>query len=187
MDALLLIDAAPDQFSPAPPQSLVDLVDRARGVGGVIVHVAAEAAGEDAAPAVSESGEAGAADNEAEAAEAAAPRIESALGTREDELVLVSAVPDAFEGVPDLAEGLDDLGVDRLILAGSNARGGLLQSAYAALAIGFELLVVADGVTDGAAGADGGAAEAEGDGDWLADLDVSGAVVQQAANVWLKM
>ena len=103
----------------------------------------------------------------------AQPRIDSVLGTTEDELVLVSEAPDAFEGIEDLAEGLDDLGVDRIIVAGSNARGALLESSAAALAIGFELTLVRDGIDD--------------PGDWVAELEAAGAVVKSGADVWLKM
>lgn len=196
MDALLLIDAAADRFPTAPPQPLLDLVARVRSAGGVIVHVA---------QAAQDSGEAtqnsvGAAQNSVDvddtAAEAAAesddsvapPRIDSVVGTREDELVLVSAVPDAFEGVEDLAEGLDDLGVDRIILAGSNVRGGLEQSGYAALAIGFELVLVRDGLGEGTADREGAADPAAASGaDWPAQLEAAGAVLTAGADVWLKM
>ena len=95
------------------------------------------------------------------------------VGTTADELVLVSEVPDAFEGIEDLAEGLDDLGVDRIIVAGSNARGALLDSSAAALVIGFELTVVADGIV--------------GAGEWVAELEAAGAVVKNGTDVWLKM
>lgn len=197
MDALLLIDAAADRFPAAPPQPLLDLVARVRGAGGVIVHVAqsSQDSGEaaqnstQATQNTAQSAQNGVAvdDTAAEAAaesdEAVAPpQIDSVVGTREDELVLVSAVPDAFEGVEDLAEGLDDLGVDRIILAGSNVRGGLQQSGYAALAIGFELVVVRDGLGEGAA--DPAAASGA---DWQAQLEAAGAVLTAGADVWLKM
>ena len=192
MDALLLIDAAADRFPAAPPQPLFDLVARVRGAGGVIVHVAQAALdnGEAAQDSTRAAQNSVAVEVDGTAAEAAAesddavapPRIDSVVGTREDELVLVSAVPDAFEGVEDLAEGLDDLGVDRIILAGSNVRGGLEQSGYAALAIGFELVVVRDGLGEGAA--DPAAASGA---DWQAQLEAAGAVLTAGADVWLKM
>lgn len=168
MDALLLVDTTRDHLPSAAPQPLIDLVDRARGVGGVIVHVADRAA--DAADAADVAAGADADD----AADAdVQPQIDSVLGTTADELVLVSAVPDAFEGVEDLAEGLDDLGVDRIIVAGSNGRGALLESAGAALAIGFELTVVRDAIV--------------GSGEWMEELEAAGAVVKNGADVWLKM
>jgi len=185
MDALLLVDTTRDHL-PSPPPPLVDLVDRVRGVGGVIVHVAERAvesggAGEQAADRAAEGvAEHARAPERTEDVEDGdlevgdlQPQIDSAVGTTEDELVLVSGSPDAFEGVEDLAEGLDDLGVDRIIVAGSNARGGLLESSAAALAIGFELTVVRDGLDDS--------------GEWVAQLEASGAVVKDGADVWLKM
>jgi nicotinamidase-related amidase len=182
MDALLLIDAAADRFPAAPPQPLLDLVARVRGAGGVIVHVAQAA--QDTGQATQDSAEAAAGSDDA----VAPPRIDSVVGTREDELVLVSAVPDAFEGVEDLAEGLDDLGVDRIILAGSNVRGGLEQSGYAALAIGFELVVVRDGLGEGTADGEGAADPAAASGaDWPAQLEAAGAVLTAGADVWLTM
>lgn len=224
MDALLIIDATQDQFPSSPPQPLTDLVARARGVGGVIVHIAPEAitpataAGE---PGGAEPGRGPAAastptrpqspghrtddgdeegdEGEDEASEVPPLQIDSALGTRDDELVLVSAVPDAFEGIDDLAEGLDDLGVDRIIVAGANARDALKQSSFAALAIGFELIVVVDGVSDGipegphpASGATVGVhGSSSGDSPnrsaWISDLETVGAVVKNGADVWLKM
>ena len=198
MDALLLIDAAADRFAAAPPQPLLDLVARVRGAGGVIVHVAQAALdnGEAAQDSTRAAQNSVAVEVDGTAAEAAAesddavapPRIDSVVGTREDELVLVSAVPDAFEGVEDLAEGLDDLGVDRIILAGSNVRGGLEQSGYAALAIGFELVVVRDGLGEGAADREGAADPAAASGaDWPAQLEAAGAVLTAGADVWLKM
>src|SRR5699024_6904744 len=75
MDALLIIDATPGQFPSSPPQPLVDLIDRARGVGGVIVHVAPTALGADP-------------DDDPAAQEQPRLRIDSVLGTRDDELVL---------------------------------------------------------------------------------------------------
>ncbi|SMY12083.1 isochorismatase family protein [Brevibacterium jeotgali] len=197
MDALLLVDTTREHLPSPLPQPLVDLVARARGVGGVIVHVADRAvddgaAGEGSADGAEGSDEsAGSADGGADAGGVAEehdgqagepddaedvdvqPQIDSVLGTTEDELVLVSAAPDAFEGVEDLADGLDDLGVDRIIVAGSNARGAVLESAAAALAIGFELTVVADGIVE--------------PGEWIADLEAAGAVVKSGADVWLKM
>lgn len=198
MDALLLIDAAADRFPASPPQPLLDLVARVRGAGGVIVHVAQAALdnGEAAQDSTRAAQNSVAVEVDGTAAEAAAesddavapPRIDSVVGTREDELVLVSAVPDAFEGVEDLAEGLDDLGVDRIILAGSNVRGGLEQSGYAALAIGFELVVVRDGLGEGAADREGAADPAAASGaDWPAQLEAAGAVLTAGADVWLKM
>lgn len=198
MDALLLIDAAADRFPTAPPQPLLDLVARVRGAGGVIVHVAQAALdnGEAAQDSTRAAQNSVAVEVDGTAAEAAAesddavapPRIDSVVGTREDELVLVSAVPDAFEGVEDLAEGLDDLGVDRIILAGSNVRGGLEQSGYAALAIGFELVLVRDGLGEGAADREGAADPAAASGaDWPAQLEAAGAVLTAGADVWLKM
>ena len=194
MDARLIIDASPDRFPQSPPQPLVDLIDRARGVGGVIVHVAAEAAASEDEVGATHNGagqdrfshngtepdtdDAEAGDDVA----AAQPQIDSVVGTREDELVLVSSVPDAFEGVDDLAEGLDDLGVDRIILAGSNGRGALEQSGYAALAIGFELVLVRDGLGEGTADP-----EAASGADWPAQLEAAGAVLKDGADVWLKM
>lgn len=203
MDALLLIDAAAERFPASPPQPLLDLVARVRGAGGVIVHVAqsSQDSGEaaqnstQATQNTAQSAQNGVAVDDT-AAEAAAesddavapPRIDSVVGTREDELVLVSAVPDAFEGVEDLAEGLDDLGVDRIILAGSNVRGGLQQSGYAALAIGFELVVVRDGLGEGAADREGAADPAAASGaDWPAQLEAAGAVLTAGADLWLKM
>lgn len=185
MDALLLIDAAAERFPASPPQPLLDLVARVRGAGGVIVHVAQAA--QDDTQAAQDDTQVAPHDTAAEAAAesdvaVAPPRIDSVVGTRDDELVLVSAVPDAFEGVEDLAEGLDDLGVDRIILAGSNVRGGLEQSGYAALAIGFELVVVRDGLGEGAA--DPAAVSAA---DWPAQLEAAGAVLSDGAAVWLKM
>jgi len=176
MDALLIIDASPDRFPQSPPQPLVDLIARARGVGGVIVHVAEQVAQDSTDAEAAETAET--ADDET----APQPQIDSVVGTREDELVLVSSVPDAFEGVEDLAEGLDDLGVDRIILAGSNGRGALEQSGYAALAIGFELVVVRDGLGEGTAEL----AAASG-ADWPAQLEAAGAVLKDGADVWLKM
>lgn len=166
MDALLLVDTTREHLPSPAPQPLIDLVDRARGVGGVIVHVADRAV------------EDGAVEDGADRADDAEdadvqPQIDSVLGTTADELVLVSALPDAFEGVEDLAEGLDDLGVDRIIIAGSNARGALLESAAAALAIGFELTVVRDGIGE--------------PGEWVEELEAAGAVVKSGADVWLKM
>lgn len=185
MDALLIIDATRDQFPSSPPQPLIDLVDRARGVGGVIVHVAPEALGEDPADAgVDErpgSLQLRSSDEDDDAPEEPQLRIDSAVGTRDDELVLVSDVPDVFEGIDDLAEGLDDLGVDRIIVAGSNARDALTQSSYATLAIGFELIVVADGLADGSAGGPSGGHA------WVTDVEAAGAVVKNGADVWLKM
>ena len=181
MDALLLVDTTREHLPSPAPQPLIDLVDRARGVGGVIVHVADRSV-DDVADAADASGATDAVD-EADAARAAdtdaaddadvQPQIDSVVGTTTDELVLVSAVPDAFEGVDDLAEGLDDLGVDRIIIAGSNARGALLESAAAALAIGFELTVVRDGIGE--------------PGEWVEELEAAGAVVKSGADVWLKM
>lgn len=184
MDALLLVDTTREHLPSPAPQPLIDLVDRARGVGGVIVHVAdrsvddvadaadaADASG--ATDAVDEADAAGAADTDAADDADVQPQIDSVVGTTTDELVLVSAVPDAFEGVDDLAEGLDDLGVDRIIIAGSNARGALLESAAAALAIGFELTVVRDGIGE--------------PGEWVEELEAAGAVVKSGADVWLKM
>src|SRR5690606_33529870 len=100
MDALLIIDASPDRFPQSPPQPLVDLIAPARGVGGVIVHVAEQVAQDSTDAEAAETAEP--ADDET----APQPQIDSVVGTREDELVLVSSVPDAFEGVEDLAEGL---------------------------------------------------------------------------------
>ena len=197
MDALLLVDTTREHLPSPLPQPLIDLVARARGVGGVIVHVADRAVddaaagegsadgaeGSDEGADVADRGEdAGAvteerdgSTNEPEDAEDidVQPQIDSVLGTTADELVLVSAAPDAFEGVEDLADGLDDLGVDRIIIAGSNARGAVLESAAAALAIGFELTVVADGIVE--------------PGEWVAELEAAGAVVKSGADVWLKM
>ncbi len=190
MDALLLLDTTRDHLPSSPPQPLIDLVGRARAVGGVIVHVAERAVDEgadesgsgdgDRRPAQSAGQDDTAADaNHEDAADGTddgddvQPQIDSVLGTTEDELVLVSAVPDAFEGVEDLAEGLDDLGVDRIIIAGSNARGAVLESAAAALAIGFELTVVRDGIVESGA--------------WVEELEAAGAVVKGGADVWLKM
>lgn len=219
MDALLIIDATPDQFPSSPPQPLADLVDRARGVGGVIVHVAPEElteahegteGGEDRAAGGGprETAEGGPGSEAAgrpeqlpvrhidgdddDALEEPRLRIDSALGTRDDELVLVSDVPDVFEGIDDLAEGLDDLGVDRIIVAGSNARDALTQSSFAALAIGFELIVVADGVADrsseGAAASARPSETASRDSSaWITDAEAAGAVVKNGADVWLKM
>lgn len=166
MDALLLVDTTREHLPSPAPQPLIDLADRARGVGGVIVHVADRAV------------EDGAVEDGADRADDAEdadvqPQIDSVLGTTADELVLVSALPDAFEGVEDLAEGLDDLGVDRIIIAGSNARGAVLESAAAALAIGFELTVVRDGIVES--------------GEWIEELEAAGAVVKNGADVWLKM
>ena len=178
MDALLLVDTTRDHLPMPVPQPLIDLVDRARGVGGVIVHVADRAVDDGADGEGSDDAEdTGVADDGDGADEAedddVQPQIDSVVGTTADELVLVSAVPDAFEGVEDLAEGLDDLGVDRIIVAGSNARGALLDSSAAALVIGFELTVVADGIV--------------GAGEWVAELEAAGAVVKNGTDVWLKM
>lgn len=197
MDALLLVDTTRDHLPSPAPQPLIDLVDRARGVGGVIVHVADRAVddgvdGEGSADGAEDSDEsADSADSGEDAGSVTEehegdkdetyeaedvdvqPQIDSVLGTTEDELVLVSAAPDAFEGVEDLAEGLDDLGVDRIIVAGSNARGAVLESSAAALAIGFELTVVRDGIVES--------------GEWIEELEAAGAVVKSGADVWLKM
>ena len=191
-----------DHLPSSAPQPLIDLVHRARGVGGVIVHVADRAmddgtggegsdetvepsaartaTGDDDAESATGDGEVDDEDGADEADDAddaddsdVQPQIDSVLGTMDDELVLVSAAPDVFEGVEDLADGLDDLGVDRIIVAGSNGRGAVLESAAAALAIGFELTVVLDGLVES--------------GEWVTELAAAGAVVKNGADVWLKM
>lgn len=197
MDALLLIDTTAPAFSAQPPPELAELVERARGVNGVVVHVAGAAAespgsadaGTDEAGAAKahegESGEGDVHEGEAGAAgrsgagegEPAAPAIETVFGTGEDELVLVSEEPDAFEGVEELALGLDDLGIQRLIVAGSDARGALHDTAMAAIVLGFEVLLLAEGVRTST-------------GEtvpWLAEAEAAGAVVRPAGGVWLKM
>ncbi|GAA2096253.1 isochorismatase family protein [Brevibacterium salitolerans] len=209
MDALLLIDTTAPAFSADSPAALADLLARARGVGGVILHVvgsAVEAAGDGGAGAVDgphgdgargrgpdgAEGAPGAAadgpaefrsvyadaeDGDEEETGPVAPVIDTVYGTGEDELVLVSEAPDAFEGVEELAEGLDDLGVDRLIVAGGDGRGAVYQTSMAALVLGFEVVLAGDAVRT----PEGGQV------DWLADAEDAGAVVKPAGDVWLKM
>ncbi|WP_029088461.1 isochorismatase family protein [Brevibacterium album] len=194
MDALLLIDTAAPAFPAAPPQPLADLIARARNVGGVVVHIAGSAAAgdaEDAAPDGAAGAEGGsdtaaadapAADtaaepDEEEATGPAAPVIDSVFGTGEDELVLVTVNADAFEGIEELAPGLGDLGVNRVIVAGGDARGAVQETAMAALVLGFEVILLADGVFAG-------------DGEqvgWLPEAEAAGAVVKASGDVWLKM
>lgn len=200
MDALLLIDTAAPAFPAAPPQPLADLIARARNVGGVVVHIAGSAAAEDAedaapdgaagaeggsdtaaadAPAADTAAEPDAWDepDEEEATGPAAPVIDTVFGTGEDELVLVTGNADAFEGIEELAPGLGDLGVNRVIVAGGDARGAVQETAMAALVLGFEVILLADGVFAG-------------DGEqvgWLPDAEAAGAVVKASGDVWLKM
>lgn len=167
MDALLLIDTTAPAFSKQSRPGLAQLIDRARGVGGVIVHIAGSALGTDVEDGDAEEGSPG----------PEIPVIETAFGTAEEELVLVSQAPDAFEGVEELAPGLDDLGVERLLMAGGDGRGAVYETAMAALVLGFQVVLLSDGVLT---------AEGEPAG-WLGEAEAAGAVVKAAEDVWLKM
>src|SRR5690625_7472373 len=109
MDALLLVDTTRDHL-PSPPPPLVDLVDRVRGVGGVIVHVAERAvecggAGEQAADRAAEGvAEHARAPERTEDVEDGGleggdpqPQMDAAVGATEHALVAVAGSPGAAE------------------------------------------------------------------------------------------
>lgn len=129
------------------------LVSRARTAGGVIVLMAAPVPHD------------------------APPSPESVFGVGDDELGLVSASADGFDGVDELAEGLHDLAVDRIIVGGVDVQESVLHTAMAALACNFDVIVLADATRDYTGAAVG----------WLDSAAESGAMVKATGDVWLRM
>lgn len=181
MDALLLIN--PDHLADAQTP-LAQILGRARFAQGVIAFVTApldaDANGEAAASCAERRvGNGSAADWAAGLVEDlygdAGPTM--AVAPAEDDLVLESQLADAFDGVDELAQGLHEMNVDRIIIGGADLRGALHETALAALACNFDLVVLADASVD----------DAGGQVEWLDEAAEVGAVVRPAAETWLRM
>ncbi len=200
MDALMIVNAAD---LPAGPNSdsltaVELLLSRARTAQGIVVFISAPVPGADPADGTAPARQAApAADPAAESAGDAPTGTRPAVSTTEpaphdranppdsagavapepDDLVLTSAVADAFDDVEDLAEGLGDLQVDRLVMAGVDAAGALRETAMAGLALGFDVLLVSDACRD----------EQGRPVDWMSDAQEVGAIARPAVESWLRM
>ena len=143
----MIIDpAARGEQTAEVEQAIAQLVQRVRLVGGVLVQVLD--AGEEAAEV-------------------------SAVGAGEDDLIVDSDVPDAFEGVDDLADGLHDMAIDRVIITGFDGEAAQ-ATALGALASDLEVVVAPDAIA--------------GDTDGLAEaLEPFGGIARASAEIWLRM
>ncbi|GAA2003839.1 isochorismatase family protein [Brevibacterium samyangense] len=155
MDALLVMNTETSRPATAEvTEQLGDIVMRARTTGGVLVFVSAPV--KDAGP---------------------EDQPESVFVVDEEELGLVSPTSDAFDGIDDLAPGLHDLGVDRIVIGGVDAQWAVKDTAMAALALNFDVIVLRDATVTEQGPPVG----------WFTDAESHGCMVKDTKDTWLRM